>query len=138
MRTSRSALLSILATAHTSCLGFTVRTSPTLQRPNRLAPPKQYFQSNRLPHDIVGSSSYSRLSVSAASTEVGEPGTADLPWDELGFEFRPTKSHLRMVYRDGKWGEEELVEVRLMCCVSTWLSPMTSLHDGGRRCGCLM
>jgi branched-chain amino acid aminotransferase len=42
---------------------------------------------------------------------VGTPGTADLPWSELGFEFRPTKSHLRMVYKDGKWGEEELVEV---------------------------
>ena len=34
-----------------------------------------------------------------------------LPWSELGFEFRPTKSHLRMVYKDGKWGEAEMVEV---------------------------
>ena len=43
---------------------------------------------------------------------VGAPGTANLPWSELGFEFRPTKSHLRMIYKDGEWGEEELVEVR--------------------------
>ena len=55
----------------------------------------------------------SQLSVATSTTEVGEPGTSDLPWSELGFEFRPTKSHLRMVYRDGKWGEAELVEVSL-------------------------
>lgn len=61
--------------------------------------------------------------VSAADTTdtdvVGIPGTADLPWSELGFEFRPTKSHLRMVYRDGDWGEPELVE-----------SPYLSVHIG--------
>jgi len=45
-------------------------------------------------------------------SSVGKPGTADLgvPWSELGFEFRPTKSHLRMVFKDGEWGEAELVE----------------------------
>jgi len=53
------------------------------------------------------------------TSAVGIPGTADLPWSELGFEFRPTKSHLRMVYRDGKWGEEELVE-----------SPYINVHIG--------
>lgn len=39
------------------------------------------------------------------------PGTAqlDTPWEELGFEFRPTRSHLRMVYRDGSWQAPELV-----------------------------
>eukprot|EP00956_Cyclotella_meneghiniana_P016768 scaffold26751_cov67-Cyclotella_meneghiniana.AAC.5 len=50
---------------------------------------------------------------------VGAPGTANLPWSELGFEFRPTKSHLRMIYKDGKWGEEELVE-----------SPYINVHIG--------
>lgn len=49
--------------------------------------------------------------VNGSSSAVGAPGTANLPWSELGFEFRPTKSHLRMIYKDGKWGEEELVEV---------------------------
>ncbi|EJK57489.1 hypothetical protein THAOC_22459, partial [Thalassiosira oceanica] len=41
---------------------------------------------------------------------MGAPGTADLPWEDLGFELRTTKSHLRMFYKDGKWGEAELVE----------------------------
>jgi len=41
---------------------------------------------------------------------VGKPGTADLDWSELGFEFRPTKSFLKMVWRDGEWGEPEMVQ----------------------------
>jgi branched-chain amino acid aminotransferase len=61
-----------------------------------------------------------RLSVSTTEINaVGVPGTAELPWSELGFEFRPTKSHLRMTHRDGKWGVEELVE-----------SPYLNLHIG--------
>jgi len=47
-------------------------------------------------------------------SDIGKPGTANLPWSELGFEFRPTKSHLRMIFKDGKWGEAELVEVGRM------------------------
>mmetsp|Transcript_25972 Transcript_25972/g.58547 ORF Transcript_25972/g.58547 Transcript_25972/m.58547 type:complete len:350 (-) Transcript_25972:114-1163(-) len=50
---------------------------------------------------------------------MGAPGTADLPWEDLGFELRTTKSHLRMVYKDGKWGEAKLVE-----------SPYLNLHIG--------
>jgi hypothetical protein len=41
------------------------------------------------------------------------PGTAqlDVPWQELGFEFRPTHSHIKLVYKDGAgWGEPELVQ----------------------------
>jgi len=43
---------------------------------------------------------------------LGKPGTAkmDVPWGELGFSFRDVKSHLRMTYADGSWGEPELVE----------------------------
>lgn len=43
---------------------------------------------------------------------LGKPGTAelDVPWEELGFQFRTTKSHLRMTFKDGKWGEPELVK----------------------------
>jgi hypothetical protein len=42
------------------------------------------------------------------------PGTAklDTPWAELGFEYRQTNSHLRITYKDGEWGEAELVKVR--------------------------
>ena len=48
------------------------------------------------------------------SSTIKKPGTAklDTPWAELGFEFRPTNSHVRMTWRDGKWGEPELVKVR--------------------------
>lgn len=48
-------------------------------------------------------------------TTLGKPGTAkmDVPWEELGFEFRQTKNHLRLTYRNGSWGEPELVEVIL-------------------------
>lgn len=47
-----------------------------------------------------------------ASDVVGKPGTADLgvPWEDLGFQFRDVKSHLKLVYKDGAWGEPELVE----------------------------
>ena len=97
-------LLPILAATQT-CLGFTLApTSQSLRLPN-LTP------SNDRHHAIASVRSGSGLSVSATSTDVGAPGTADLPWSDLGFEFRPTKSHLRMIYRDGKWGEAELVEV---------------------------
>jgi len=41
---------------------------------------------------------------------LGKAGTADLDWKTLGFEFRPTKSNLRITYKDGKWGEVELCE----------------------------
>jgi len=33
-----------------------------------------------------------------------------MDWANLGFEFRPTKSHVRMTYKDGKWSPPELVE----------------------------
>lgn len=52
----------------------------------------------------------------AAENEVkplGIPGTAklDKDWKELGFEFRPTKSNLRITYKNGEWGEFEMCEV---------------------------
>lgn len=42
-----------------------------------------------------------------------EPGTAqlDTPWAELGFEFRPTNSHIKLTWKDGEWGKPELVKV---------------------------
>lgn len=47
------------------------------------------------------------------ATELGKPGTAelDVPWEELGFEFRPTNSHVRITYKNGEWGAPELVKV---------------------------
>jgi len=49
------------------------------------------------------------------ATELGKPGTAelDVPWEELGFEFRPTNSHVCLTYKAGEWGAPELVKVCL-------------------------
>lgn len=46
-----------------------------------------------------------------ATNEAPAVGSADLPWTELGFEFRDTKSHLKFTWREGQgWDEGELVE----------------------------
>ena len=119
-----STLLLLLGTARTapttSCLAFSVHSSQKLHpyhrtsNKNLVARRRNLHRSGSYQHVAATAAGGDRigLSVSAASTEVGAPGTADLPWSELGFEYRPTKSHLRMVHKDGKWGEAELVEVR--------------------------
>ncbi|OEU10709.1 D-aminoacid aminotransferase-like PLP-dependent enzyme [Fragilariopsis cylindrus CCMP1102] len=41
------------------------------------------------------------------------PGTADMgmPWEDLGFEFRPTNSHVKLTWKDGEgWSEPELIK----------------------------
>ena len=52
------------------------------------------------------------------ASDLKQPGTAklDTPWNELGFEFRPTNSHIRLTYKDGEWGKPELVKVRRHVC----------------------
>jgi hypothetical protein len=49
-----------------------------------------------------------------SSTAKKAPGSAklDKAWEDLGFEFRPTNSHIRVQYKDGAWSEPELVKVR--------------------------
>jgi hypothetical protein len=56
-----------------------------------------------------------RLSASSAEQSQKIPGTAkmDKDWAQLGFEFRQTKSNARIVYKNGAWGDIQLVEVRL-------------------------
>lgn len=117
-----SALLPLLLATTQSCLAFIVPSTTTTHhltsnhQSKKQRQQQQQFIING--HDLINSSS--SLGVSAApNTDVGAPGTADLPWSELGFEFRPTKSHLRMTYKDGKWGEAELVE-----------SPYLNIHIG--------
>ena len=42
------------------------------------------------------------------------PGTAEMgmPWEDLGFEFRPTNSHVKLTWKDGEgWSEPELIKV---------------------------
>ena len=103
-----SSILPLLAAAATSCLAFVPPTG------TRAPTSASTIDNSILSSSRRQSAGSSVLSVSAApqSDVVGAPGTADLPWEDLGFEFRTTKSHLRMVYKDGKWGEAELVEVR--------------------------
>jgi len=66
-----------------------------------------------------GATRSSRLS--SLATPAKTPGSAqlDTPWEELGFEFRPTNSHVSITYKDGEWGEPELVK-----------DPYISLHIG--------
>lgn len=47
-----------------------------------------------------------------ATPPLGKPGTAEMgmPWEDLGFQFRDVKSHLKLLCKDGVWGEPELVE----------------------------
>ena len=114
-------LLGTAVTAPSSCLAFSLHTSQNLlpsQYPsNKYLVPRRTNRHGNNHYNIATATATAgdliRLSVSTSSTDVvGAPGTADLPWSELGFEYRPTKSHLRMVHKDGKWGEAELVEVR--------------------------
>ena len=61
----------------------------------------------------------------ASTAARAKPGTAklDTPWEELGFEFRPTNSHVRITYKNEEWGEPELVKVstaRISLFLSFW------------------
>jgi branched-chain amino acid aminotransferase len=109
MRSLSTALITLLATSSQKCCqGF-------------VAPSHNSHITTTIPSTQLKKQPLSILSVATATeiNAVGTPGTADLPWSELGFGFRPTKSHLRMTYRDGKWQEPELVA-----------SPYISLHIG--------
>ena len=66
---------------------------------------------------------------------MGKPGTADIPcaWEDLGFEFRPTKSHVRMTFKDGEWSEPELVTVSSCCSCMLLLSLSSSAYGRAQR-----
>mmetsp|Transcript_45187 Transcript_45187/g.130483 ORF Transcript_45187/g.130483 Transcript_45187/m.130483 type:complete len:398 (+) Transcript_45187:169-1362(+) len=74
--------------------------------------------STRANWGLSSQTSLTRLNVAA---QAKTPGSAklDTPWEELGFEFRPTNSHVRVTYKDGEWGKPELVQ-----------DPFISLHIG--------
>ena len=66
----------------------------------------------------VGSGAMSSSSRLYMSTEAAKkmPGTAklDTPWEDLGFAFRPTNSHVKLTWKEGEgWSKPELVEVGL-------------------------
>lgn len=101
----------------TSLVTFQAERKASLFGKNRVA----HCPTTKL-HGVRGTADDSRISSTATSTTIalsadegGRPGTAtlDVPWEELGFEFRPTKSHLSMTYKDGMWGPMELHQVRV-------------------------
>ena len=95
-------------------------TAFSLQHQNRLQlqHPQQKQQQNAISNtqlNVLADDETLSSPPSQERTPLGMPGTAkmDKEWGELGFEFRPTKSHLRITYKDGEWGEMELNEVSL-------------------------
>ena len=60
----------------------------------------------------LGMTATSKETATATDLKAAKPGTAGLDWSDLGFEFRPTKSHLKMVWSEdtGAWGPAELVD----------------------------
>jgi hypothetical protein len=111
-------LSALLLLGQRSCDAFTLRSfsSSQQQQPTScLATSSYHF---RLHATLEKSGSSASSSPSKEEEQEGAakttrlPGTAELglPWEELGFEFRPTRSHLKMVHRDGEWQAPELVE----------------------------
>lgn len=73
----------------------------------------------------VMSSSRLHMSTEAAKKM---PGTAklDTPWEDLGFQIRPTNSHVKLTWKEGEgWSKPELVEVRI-CINQDKMSPFNS------------
>lgn len=100
-----AAALMLLCSRTTSTTTFAF--SPTLKT---AFSQQRLWQVQSTPRQTASSLS-SSVKAEDSTTTVGRPGTADMNWEELGFEFRPTNSHLKMIYRDGEgWGEPELVE----------------------------
>ena len=65
---------------------------------------------------VTTSTSTTTLQMSTQNAVKKIPGTAklDTPWEELGFEFRPTNSHVKLTYKDGEgWSKPELVVVSI-------------------------
>lgn len=45
----------------------------------------------------------------AVANVESEPGTANLDWENLGFEYRDVNSYVKFTCRDGRWDEGQLV-----------------------------
>lgn len=60
---------------------------------------------------LLGSLATEEASVSPSSSSElrSRVGTADLDWPNIGFNYRDVNSHVKFVWRDGKWGPAELV-----------------------------
>ena len=89
---------------------------PSSSGPARLHQTSSSLSSSASTTTTLRPSSRPPSHLSAAPTAAGEtktthraPGTADLDWANLGFEFRQTRSHIKFVWKDGQWSEGELV-----------------------------
>ena len=74
------------------------------------------FQPFSVGNGLGGNTNIMSSSRLQMSTETAKklPGTAklDTPWEDLGFEFRPTNSHVKLTWKEGEgWSKPELVEV---------------------------
>ena len=70
----------------------------------------------------VAASDATSSTTTSTQDQQRKPGTAklDVAWEDLGFEFRHTRSHVRLTYKTGEgWGEPELVK-----------DPYMNLHIG--------
>jgi len=113
MRLNIALLLTLTSNVALTATSFMIHPAgpATIKHNNAVLLPKQ-----RPPtHISVATSGQSETSttttaVGESRAPLGTPGTADLDWTTLGFEFRPTKSNLRITYKDGEWGELELCE----------------------------
>jgi len=98
-------------------LGLSSKTILTKTNAFSALPPASFFTASSSTRSRLYSTTEDKKEQIVVTTKtytepLGKPGTAemDVPWGELGFAFRPVKSHLRMTYQDGAWGEPELVE----------------------------
>ena len=91
----------------TAFLGLDVGLASAWVSPARLSKVRNFaapLQQSRLPKVLSRPPA-----LSATTTHAEVVGSANLDWAELGFEFRQTKSHLKITFKDGAWNEGELV-----------------------------
>lgn len=66
------------------------------------------------------------MNLSLQTKVLKSPGDAGLDWNNLGFEFRPTNSHIQATYKNGVWGLlEKVTEPYIKLHIGA-----TSLHYG--------
>jgi branched-chain amino acid aminotransferase len=101
----------LLNTFSASTTGFVVQSPPAL-----LARHDESRNDAKVTNRRCGN--LKQLSMASTAQAKKSPGTADLggiEWKDLGFEFRPTNSHIKMVYTEnddgsGSWGTPELIK----------------------------
>eukprot|EP00904_Undaria_pinnatifida_P004327 jgi/Undpi1/13896/HiC_scaffold_9.g03547.m1 len=68
--------------------------------------------SSRSPQELVrmvAAPPEKMVAAAVAKASAQAPGTADLDWANLGFEYRDVNSHVKFTCKDGRWDEGEMV-----------------------------